>query len=526
MFAIGGKKDQAKAAALRAAPKSASKTSGGSVRPSNHPKLSMYTETPSADISLETFEAFALDRMRVLKAIDDGLSRGKKPAEMEALMNEETGKHLRAADVAVPGDFSPVGGAVLSKDEVSHFALRLAYCRTEELRRWFLLNECQLFKHRFNKLDAFAKAAFLEDHDMEYKPLTPEAFAEKRKGISETLNGIMKRDDAEKILSAGASGFYAVPFEEVADLVRGRRVFVSGGEAHVPRDQLTSLVVGAFRAALSKSLAVASRRWAQHVAGEERERLAPVIVSLSKRYLGRDFGKPGESGAGASAAVTLEDLPSAAKASFPLCAKNLFDAVKREHHLRHEGRRQLQLYMKGIGLSLEEAMLFWKTEFCKKIPAEKFEKEYAYAVRHAYGKEGKRVDYTPHTCMKCISANPGAGEHHGCPYKTFGEESLTAALGGLQIQPNKVRDIVQKAKAHHYQLACGMTFEAVHGKTMDEGVQHPNQYFDESRKALGFGASDKAGDENAENGSTSPVTPGAAGARPARPSIQAAPVSA
>jgi hypothetical protein len=39
-------------------------------------------------------------------------------------------------------------------------------------------------------------------------------------------------------------------------------------------------------------------------------------------------------------------------------------------------------------LSLEEAMLFWKTEFCKKIPAEKFEKEYAYAVRHAYGKEG------------------------------------------------------------------------------------------------------------------------------------------
>ena len=259
---------------------------------------------------------------------------------------------------------------------MSHFALRLAYCRTEELRRWFLLNECQLFKHRFNKLDAFAKAA-LEDHDMEYKPLTPEAFAEKRKGISETLNGIMKRDDAEKILSAGASGFYAVPFEEVADLVRGRRVFVSGGEAHVPRDQLTSLVVGAFRAALSKSLAVASRRWAQHVAGEERERLAPVIVSLSKRYLGRDFGKPGESGAdGASAAVTLEDLPSAAKASFPLCAKNLFDAVKREHHLRHEGRRQLQLYMKGIGLSLEEAMLFWKTEFCKKIPAEKFEKEY------------------------------------------------------------------------------------------------------------------------------------------------------
>ena len=83
----------------------------------------MYTDMPSADISLETFEAFALDRMRVLKAIDDGLSQGKKPAEMEQLMNEETGKHLRVADVA-PGDFSSVGGAALSKDEVSYFALR------------------------------------------------------------------------------------------------------------------------------------------------------------------------------------------------------------------------------------------------------------------------------------------------------------------------------------------------------------------------------------------------------------------
>ena len=155
-----------------------------------------------------------------------------------------------------------------------------------------------------------------------------------------------------------------------------------GGQAFVPRDQLASLVVGAFRSRLSKALAVASRRWAQHVSNEEKDRLAPVIQSLSKRYLGRDYGKagggPGENGGGE--VITLKDLNAASAQSFPLCAKNLFRKVKEEHHLRHEGRRQLQLYLKGIGLSLEEAMLFWKTEFCKKIPAEKFEKEYAYAA--------------------------------------------------------------------------------------------------------------------------------------------------
>jgi len=34
---------------------------------------------------------------------------------------------------------------------VSHFVLRLAYCRTEELRRWLLAQECALFQARFRE---------------------------------------------------------------------------------------------------------------------------------------------------------------------------------------------------------------------------------------------------------------------------------------------------------------------------------------------------------------------------------------
>ena len=35
------------------------------------------------------------------------------------------------------------------KDMVSHYVLRLAFCRSEDLRRWFLMQECELFRLRF-----------------------------------------------------------------------------------------------------------------------------------------------------------------------------------------------------------------------------------------------------------------------------------------------------------------------------------------------------------------------------------------
>jgi len=59
------------------------------------------------------------------------------------------------------------------------------------------------------------------------------------------------------------------------------------------------------------------------------------------------------------------------------------------------------------------------------MDTEKFEKNYSYNIRHMYGKEGKLADYKSWSCTKIISqATPGPGEFHGCPFKTFSEDSL------------------------------------------------------------------------------------------------------
>lgn len=57
----------------------------------------------------------------------------------------------------------------------------------------------------------------------------------------------------------------------------------------------------------------------------------------------------------------------------------------------------------GIGLSLDEALKFWRNSFEPKIDSDQFTKQYAYSIRHNYGKEGKRADYTPYSCMKANS---------------------------------------------------------------------------------------------------------------------------
>ncbi len=49
----------------------------------------------------------------------------------------------------------------------------------------------------------------------------------------------------------------------------------------------------------------------------------------------------------------------------PLCMRNLAQKLSEVHHLRHAGRIQYGLFLKGIGLGLEEALIYWAGEFSK-----------------------------------------------------------------------------------------------------------------------------------------------------------------
>lgn len=46
-----------------------------------------------------------------------------------------------------------------------------------------------------------------------------------------------------------------------------------------------------------------------------------------------------------------------------------------------------------LGLSIEEAIIFWRKSFSR-MTDDRFNKEYKYNIRHSYGLEGRRHNYS------------------------------------------------------------------------------------------------------------------------------------
>jgi len=469
----------------RAAARRSLAVDGGTYYPA---PLQLYHAPPLHDISLESFEELAVQRLKVLRAVEKQNLSGRtklSPEWVEALTTElEKGKlesYIKLADRIKVGSGYKMGEEGLQEarraDHVSHFILRLAYCRTEELRRWFVQHETDLFRYRWALLARTHQDLLdlsVEQAGLTYRPI----------GLEEKLQIKEELRAATPLYgkSVDNTAFYGVHWTEAVDLVRGRRVLVKGGKAFIPAGELQSLVVGVFRARLSHGLVLTCRALP---ALEDDARLVGLIHSLDKRYTGEDYSS---GGAGRLLPAEVEPL---SHRNFPLCMKSMQQALTATHHIKYKARLQYGLFLKGIGLSLEDAMKFFRGEFIKKtdVDVDKFEKEYAYGIRYNYGKEGKKKNWQPWDCMRIIMETVGPGEHHGCPFRHHEAKTMRQRVESYGISKEDVDTIVKKVEEGHYQVACGLHYAAVHGRELSTGsVSHPNQWYLESRGEAGPGA--------------------------------------
>ncbi|RDA93507.1 hypothetical protein CP533_3964 [Ophiocordyceps camponoti-saundersi (nom. inval.)] len=452
-------------------------------------RLNYYSEPPTADITLEQFEQWAIDRLRVLAELEACSFRNKTPAETATHMQPILEKFL---PLSANSSGSSKLFAQRQKDHYSHFILRLAFASTEDLRRRFVRAESMLFRLRFNGDDLRERTAFVSGLDLDWRESVTED--EKQALASElaAVAGPPKKGGRGR--AAEDETWLKVDWERVPDLVEQRRVFVKAGKAFVPGKEVSSMIVAEFSTRLQRQLELTARALPRL---DEDNRLTPILQHLSKNFTTPD-STYASSTAPEGAEMTASNVDGLSH-QFPACMSNLHRSLRRDAHLKHYGRLQYTLFLKGMGLNLDECLLFWRNSF-HKINDDTFNKEYRYNVRHAYGDVGgdgnrRGGGYSPFSCQKILTEHPpGPGEAHGCPYRHFSMENLTTLLQDMGVTDRAVlQGVKEDKKGQKFHMACNRVFEHVHKaeikRAKDEGIMtanqletiiHPNEYFKRS----------------------------------------------
>ena len=141
---------------------------------------------------------------------------------------------------------------------------------------------------------------------------------------------------------------------------------------------------------------------------DEDTRLEPILANLSQGFIA-GIGSEWSTSENAGEGIRAEMVDELARQHFPMCMRNLHENLKRNHHLKHFGRLQYGLFLKVghlllenkvqlhldsqvLGLSIEEALAFWRKSFSGHTD-DQFNKHYKYNIRHSYGLEGRRANY-------------------------------------------------------------------------------------------------------------------------------------
>lgn len=444
------------------------------------------------ELDIQDLERMALDRLKVLKAVEKarernfGLAGVKGPPSAKAM--EGFRSDIKKAEREHNLNITPVGNedhkTRVLVDEASHFLLRLAFCKTHEHRSWFLIQEHDLFTTRLEGAGAEFALGAIQKADGPV--IMPVSSSDMDKSLFNDLDAVSR---GPNYMAAGASGirYYKIAFEHVPALVRHRKVLLRAGAAYVGERHILDVAAAQFRAKLNQSIVTASRAISF---ADDDIRMGPILKSIRAHFAAEAASRNDFDPSRGVDSISLNELNSSLPA-MPLCMSNMMTRLREQHHLRHSARMQLGVFLKGCGLTMDESLRFWRSEFAKgNINSEKFEKTYSYNIRHHYGKEGKRRNLTPFSCIRVINDRPGPGEHNGCPYREFEERRLMAAVKSMGVPDSDVPAIAAKAREGNFQAACGMCFASTqpgHHARGDQGYpaflpQHPNEYFIEARR--------------------------------------------
>lgn len=322
---------------------------------------------------------------------------------------------------------------IIMTDLLSHYILRIAFSKDKEKQQWFLKQELKLFTFRLNELKNInvlnsqniseserGLVHLLKRENIHYESITKPSisYGNKNDEWEKYTEFIPNKDTIQKL--------FKVPFyPDAYFLVRDHKVVVEKGVAYVPDIYLDIILTVQFKLNIKESFKYLDHNEKMLLKIQNDPRISTFLSSLPKAYVAKDFRQNYEHTQ--DTRLSPQNLYSVYKQSFPPCMRRIFVNYIKDKHLKHWGRQQLWLFLKGAGMTLDENI---QTNRSIWLQPDKFDKEHRYNIRYMYGKEGKKTDFSPYNCSKIINnfPVPSSNDIHGCPFKNFDESHLKSLL--------------------------------------------------------------------------------------------------
>lgn len=311
--------------------------------------ICFYLSPPFHNITLDQFKKIALERLSVLRILENA---NKKKFEISSSewRNEVFSEIIRGNH---ENYFYLINGNTENKsineekilmarhnDYISHFILRLVYCRSEELKIWFILREIELFKLKFSTLSEHDIKRFFENNQLNCQPIKNEEINDIK---DELRNQSIYYEDA----ICNNIEFYRVHFTHVPELISNRKCFLKKGFAYITIKDFESIVSNMHKEIIESGLT--ATKSILYLTNND-ERISDFLKSLATSYIGRDYARASNNN------VSIEEIDNLSITSFPLCMRKHHEILRKEHKLNYFEQTEYTLFLKGIGVSLSEAI--------------------------------------------------------------------------------------------------------------------------------------------------------------------------
>ncbi|XP_014485507.1 PREDICTED: probable DNA primase large subunit [Dinoponera quadriceps] len=360
-------------------------------------------------------------------------------------------------------------------DEIGHFVLRLLACVSSDLWIYWISKESLLFRHRLDNTSPrqlyklFKQIIWRVQLYKGHGNATETTLIEFCKFYSQPLTFKHLVSNCQNCNEF----VYKVKFEIVPDLVKERELVLNNGYVITPCSTWKKVLQSLFCTYLINELNLMKKQ-AQYTV--KRDLRLQFLSEKVQSYLFKEGTVHGR--------ITIGNIDAESE-RFPPCMRHLHSVLKSRHRLSHYARLYYSLFLKEIGMKLEDSIAFWRQEYskphtCASVCSHNWqanEKKFVYSIRHMYGLEGSRRNYRTPGCDQICAGISGTTYEGGCPFKDFDVNTLRNLLHA-SLTEDETEKLLNNVAIKSPEMLCTGFLKLVRKDNADNAaVNSPVQFY-------------------------------------------------